>query len=123
MQKIRQVDPALLGIVNPYIGVHTEIKDSPSFSNWNVIKAFCEKSLKIAEANISKYTEIFSRSMWPASHFAAALIKMRNPHLKWTAEFSDPLLVDIHGNNRTCEIDSDWLSSNGFLEEIDKKEG
>ena len=121
MQKIRQVDPALLGIVNPYIGVHTEIKDSPSFSNWNVIKAFCEKSLKIAEANISKYTEIFSRSMWPASHFAAALIKMRNPHLKWTAEFSDPLLVDIHGNNRTCEIDSDWLSSNGFLEEIDKK--
>ena len=41
--------------------------------------------------------------------------------MKWTAEFSDPLLVDIHGNNRTCEIDSDWLSSNGFLEEIDKK--
>jgi len=38
--------------------------------------------------------------MFPASHFLAFEYKIKHPKVKWTAEFSDPLLYDIKGNIR-----------------------
>jgi hypothetical protein len=48
--------------------------------------------------------------MWPASHFAAFSYKMENLETQWIAEFSDPLLYDIHSKERISKItNKDYL--------------
>jgi len=123
MKGVRQKDDNLWKLVKPYIGSFQEIDSYPSFSNWKAIEQFCEKALKATEKNIHKYKEIYSRSMWPGSHFAAALIKINNPDLKWIAEFSDPLRVDVKGKERSIEMSMDWLNKNNFLrlDKLNKK--
>ncbi|MGQ7287681.1 glycosyltransferase [Vreelandella venusta] len=122
MNGVRERDESLWKLVRPYVGRFQEVQTYPSFSNWKVIEEFCNKALSCAEKYISKYTEIYSRSMWPGSHFAAALLKVKYPKLRWIAEFSDPLRVDIHGKERHVEMSNDWLVKNGFSRKI-KEEG
>lgn len=59
--------------------------------------------------------------MWPASHFAAFLVKQANPALKWTAEFSDPILWDIKSQERYSTLDLEFIKENvlGKSKEID----
>lgn len=118
MNGVRDRDDSLWKLVKPYVGRFSEIKAYPSFSNWKAIEDFCNKVLDIAEKNVEKYNEVFSRSMWPGSHFAAALLKIKYPKLKWIAEFSDPLRVDVHGKQRLVEMNRDWLVKSGFIKNL-----
>lgn len=57
-----------------------------------------------------RYHTVYSRSMPPASHALAALLKVRRPALPWTAEFSDPLTFDTKGRRRAGRVPDTALS-------------
>ncbi|QCJ44785.1 glycosyltransferase [Bacillus sp. S3] len=106
MDKVREKDTKLNYIIDDLIEERVEIPSYPSFSNWKAIDDFCKLGMdKIGKTK--KYKEIYSRAMWPGSHFLAYKYKMLNPKVKWVAEFSDPLLLDIHGNTREAKIDDE----------------
>ncbi|MDV4152003.1 glycosyltransferase [Clostridium sp. AL.422] len=113
MSKIRKKDTRLNRLCDDLIENRIEIASYSSFSNWNAIKQFCESAMnKIAQIESKKgqYKEIYSRAMFPASHFMAFYYKIYNSKVKWIAEFSDPLLWDIKGNMRNAEInDNDFM--------------
>lgn len=118
MDRVRDKDANLNELIETYIGNVKEVTTFTSFSNWMAIERFCnsaEKQVQEWQSFGKNYQTVHSRSMWPASHFAAALIKIRNPELKWTAEFSDPLYLDIHGQPRKGDINKSWLENNGFI--------
>lgn len=123
MDKIRAKEDSLLKIAEDYVG-EVSILDAPAaFSNWNAIKIFCEKSLdKILknEAVKGPYQSVFSRAMWPGSHFAAALYKIKRPEVRWVAEFSDPLLLNIDGMPRVDVMDVAWLEQSGIASYLKK---
>lgn len=79
MSNVRSRDESLNQIASFNIGRHIELKAPQSFSNWDAIVKFSEMIVQEVGRIISKrgvYKEIYSRAMWPASHFAAALIKV-----------------------------------------------
>jgi len=80
---------------------------------WRASVRFTEGTLAaVAELEAAKgrpYESLYSRAMPPASHAAAAVLKLRSPELRWTAEFSDPLLMNAYGEVRHGEVGDDWL--------------
>ncbi|WP_026581957.1 glycosyltransferase [Bacillus sp. J33] len=104
MDKVREKDLELNTMVDDLIDERIEVPSYPSFSNWEAIEDFCK--LGINKINKSKnYKEIYSRAMWPGSHFLAYHYKLLNPRVRWVAEFSDPILLDIHGKKREANIE------------------
>ncbi|MBH0230732.1 glycosyltransferase [Halobacillus yeomjeoni] len=104
MDRVRPKDNNVSHLVNDLIDERMEIPSYPSFSNWKAIRDFC--SLGMEKINKEKnYKEIYSRAMWPGSHFLAYEYKRENPEVKWVAEFSDPLILDIQGKVRESKID------------------
>lgn len=102
MDRVRQKDEELNKLVDDLIENRFEISSYSSFSNWKAINEFCD--LGMAEINEKKYDKIYSRVMWPGSHFLAFKYKMNNPNVKWVAEFSDPILFDVQGKKRESGI-------------------
>lgn len=104
MSNIRRADPSLAKIVLPYVRNAHWFHQPPSFSRWRDIVAFTSWGIRTVEAMAKgsgiPYTEIYSRSMFPASHFLAAALKLKYPSLRWTAEFSDPLRHGTDGAER-----------------------
>jgi len=99
----RAMDEKLNLLVDGYIDEKILIDAPYTFGGWNGIKEFCQKGMKNIEKIVRKkgeYEEVYSRAMFPASHFLAFEYKIKHPKVKWTAEFSDPLLYDIKGNIR-----------------------
>jgi hypothetical protein len=82
---------------------------------WRASVRFTEGVLAVvADLEVAKgrrYRSVYSRAMPPASHVAAAVLKLRSPHLRWVAEFSDPLLMNAYGEVRHGEVENDWLRS------------
>lgn len=119
MDKVRPIDEKLMTIANRYLGKRIELNAPQAFSNWGAMAKFSDLTL-LEMGNIIRhravYKEVYSRAMWPASHFAAAAIKMKYPQIKWSAEFSDPLLMDVSGKPRFEAIDTNWLEQHGFVE-------
>ncbi|MBE2898702.1 glycosyltransferase [Pasteurellaceae bacterium 20609_3] len=79
MDKVRSKDANLLNISLPFVGKMIELKCAQTFSNWNGIEQFAEQAFVETARLLSRrpiYEKIYSRAMWPASHFAAALIKI-----------------------------------------------
>ncbi|SDD71801.1 Glycosyltransferase involved in cell wall bisynthesis [Paracoccus isoporae] len=117
MSAIRKTDSRLLDLCHDLVGREIVCKSAP---RWSIDAAsgigFAEQSRRHALALNEKnpYRTLYSRAMWPASHLAGASIKAALPHLRWQAEFSDPLAVDIMGVDRPGEIDPDWLEQNGI---------
>lgn len=114
--KIRNKDIRLNKIVEDLIDDRIEIQSYPSFSNWKSIREFCEIGLlKIKELENKKdnYRSVYSRVMFPASHFLAFEYKVSNPETKWIAEFSDPVLYDIYSKKREIIIED-----NIFFEKV-----
>ncbi|WP_416729816.1 glycosyltransferase family 2 protein [Fictibacillus sp. JL2B1089] len=104
MDKVRLRDNRLNALADELIDKRIEVSSFSSFSNWKAIVEFVKTGL--SKLNKQKYNEIYSRAMWPGSHFLGYEIKKQCPHVKWTAEFSDPLLLDIHGKRREAFIDN-----------------
>lgn len=105
--KIRKLDNRLNILVEDIVENKIQINSYASFSNWKSIRDFCDRGiseiLKI-ERSKGKYESVYSRIMFPASHFLAFEYKLMNPEVKWVAEFSDPILFDINSNIRNSEI-------------------
>ncbi|MDO5657523.1 MAG: glycosyltransferase [Paracoccus sp. (in: a-proteobacteria)] len=122
MTDIRNRSSELTEVLKPYLASHVELKTPVSFSHERAVRQFALNALSAFQKIPKKRapSSIYSRAMWPASHFAAALIKVHNPHVRWIAEFSDPLVLDIHGNEREGEVPSDWLELLGLREVIEK---
>ncbi|WOH37519.1 glycosyltransferase [Thalassotalea fonticola] len=123
MDRVRDKDENLPGMISSYIGNEKCLSTYTSFSNWLVIEQFCSNSLRQIrkwKMGGKEYKCLYSRAMWPASHFAAALVKLRSPQIKWLAEFSDPLYLDVHGKPRKGDISYSWLDKNGFIAAIKK---
>lgn len=81
--------------------------------NWALVEKFCSQgSVRIQELERSRgpYRRVYSRAMMPASHFLAAQYKLRRPSVRWTAEFSDPLLYDTHGARRELDTGESRLA-------------
>lgn len=118
MSRVRETDSELLRISEYYLGKHHELNAPQSFANWNAIAQFADSALDAAH-NMSKHREmyrnLYSRAMWPASHIAAALVKIKYPQMKWIAEFSDPILMDVSAQERYEELPADWLEKHGFI--------
>ncbi len=118
MTNVRSIDLSLNQIAQEYLGKHIELNAPQAFANWGAIEKFAELVVKQVGELISQrplYENFYSRAMWPASNFAAALLKMKYPTIKWTAEFSDPLLMDVTGNKRQDEMPIEWLYKHGLI--------
>lgn len=111
MDKVRSIDNELNLLVSDLIDERFEVPSYPSFSNWKAIEDFCKKGLEMLSTN-KNYEEIYSRAMWPGSHFLAFEYKIKNPKVRWVAEFSDPLLLDIHAKKREAKIDNQLFIKN-----------
>ncbi len=106
-------DHAAEKITDPYVGNHLIMQGRPKFAQWAGIVQFCTEGVdRIAtwEQTRGAYRSVYSRAMWPASHVLAALHKVRNPEVKWIAEFSDPLSIDIKGRPRKGKRGDDELT-------------
>lgn len=102
MEVARDKDEQLNVLVDDMIDTRFEVPSTTSFSSWKGIYEFY--SLGMAKIGGRKYEEVYSRALWPGSHFLAYIYKINNPDVKWTAEFSDPILLDIHGKKRESKI-------------------
>lgn len=123
MDKKRAISHNLSLIANEFIDRKFEIATPTAFSSWDGIEKFVNEGLKKIASQVSKkghYKKVYSRAMWPASHFLAYAYKMQYPKSSWIAEFSDPLLFDIHGQERPDKItNSDTLLD--FTNELKKR--
>lgn len=128
MSRIRTTDLQLARVVSPYVVKHYEIGGTPTFAAWKGIQAFVAEAMQLLKSNLDrgKYKSLYSRSMFPASHFLAAHIKSLYPGIHWIAEFSDPIRHTVEGTDRpggSFEVDG-WakeLSMNvdvGIREEL-----
>jgi glycosyltransferase involved in cell wall biosynthesis len=104
----REIDPSMCRISGPFVETEIAVDTPTYFSAWPAIEAFCAQGLeRVAELERVKgpYERLYSRVMWPASHFLAALYKTRNPSVVWTAEFSDPASRDVTGQVRSAPLE------------------
>lgn len=120
MDEIRDVDENLNCLTEDLIENKIIINSHPSFKNWKHIEDFCVKGIQKIDQIVKlkgEYEEIYSRSMFPASHFLAFEYKIKYPNVKWTAEFSDPLIFDIKGNLRNSKLNNQKFMDkiNGLL--------
>lgn len=104
MSDVREIDLTLKQISLPYIHRHFEVSSKSSFSNWNLMQNFIRTGYK--KSRNHNYKIVYSRVLWPASHFLAYKIKNKNKNIKWIAEFSDPVLYDIKNKVRESKITS-----------------
>lgn len=115
MSDIRTIDKNLDIITEDLIDERIVINSQSrgSFDNWDLISDFSQKGMKELDKIISKkgeYSELYSRSLLPASHFLAFDFKIKYPNTKWIAEFSDPLLYNELNSPRYSPItDSKYL--------------
>jgi glycosyltransferase involved in cell wall biosynthesis len=119
LSSIRRKDLNLNFMVSDLLGNFFELNAPASFSNWIAIEKFCDAALScIAKRRDlrGRYRRLYSRAMWPGSHFAAAAYKAQQPSVAWVAEFSDPLLFDINGKRRDGNISRLWLKTTGIEE-------
>ncbi|MEY8715423.1 glycosyltransferase, partial [Francisella philomiragia] len=106
MSSTRNVDMDLNLISEKFIDTRYLIKTSTTFSTWKSVEDFSTTLINMID--VMKYKSIYSRCLWPASHFAAYSVKSKNKKCKWVAEFSDPILFDVFGKQRYSKIDTDW---------------
>lgn len=121
MSAVRKSDDRLLDICHQHVGREIICK---SAARWRIDAGsglhFAEhaRTHAIALSQKRPYRALYSRAMWPASHLAAANIKAALPEISWQAEFSDPIAVDIMGEDRPGEIDPEWLERTGIARMI-----
>lgn len=124
---IRSVDSHSSLLIEELIENQIIIDSSSFFESWTDIYDFCKKGMKKINEIVTgkgEYEEIYSRTMFPASHFLAFEYKIKYPNVKWTAEFSNPLIYDTEGKVRESKINdqkfldkvNNLLLNNGFPE-------
>lgn len=107
MSRIRNKDHKLVNIMSHLLDSQIVLTGPQAFSSWTSIEEYIEGAYSKYKLYEQKYDEIYSRVMFPHSHFAAFEIKKDNPDIKWVAEFSDPLYTDVSSNTRYAPIEDD----------------
>lgn len=103
MEDARPDDPLSLKLIEPDVGARIVVHEPPSWSRVRGIERYAVDGLEALSVRHRKrgpYKNLYSRSMWAASHVLGAAYKVRYPQVHWVAEFSDPLLLDISGDVR-----------------------
>ena len=121
----KKMDRSVEKIAEPYIKNRHFLNLIPSWASWEPYRAFIAKSNNLADALISEgasYEFVYSRAMWAPSIYSGAEFKFRHPNIKWIAEFSDPLSLDVEGRARGGEIPLDSTSLR-FIEAIENRYG
>ncbi|MDR0505095.1 MAG: glycosyltransferase [Bifidobacteriaceae bacterium] len=99
----RQKDPTLDQLLMPWLGKRNVTRGTAAFQGVRGPLRYARRGWeRIAErmSSTQAYGKLYSRSMWPASHVLAALIKLRHPEVNWLAEFSDPIAMGWDGPRR-----------------------
>src|SRR5699024_10704588 len=109
MNKIRKKETSLQKIVKHLVGKNKISNTQASFSNMFYLNKYVDDAFSLFLENTERYEEIYSRAMFPISHFPPLFMKILKPEVRWTAEFSDPLLVDIHSKVRFTDIGNNNL--------------
>lgn len=115
LSNLRDVQPQNSMISAPYVRRQKMLKPAIRwFGSKLEVAKFIKGGLSTfnewtAEGN--DYSELYSRSMWPHSHFLAAAIKRQNPQIHWEAEFSDPVSLTVEGKYRAHPSVSDDIRS------------
>jgi hypothetical protein len=113
LEKLRAQDDLSTGIAADHLDSVATVNAPQAMGDWRSIRLFVDQAARrIAEMERRKgaYRTVYSRAMWPASHFAAAIHKVQNPGCHWIAEFSDPMLYDIHGAPRIGAMARDHVT-------------
>ena len=103
-----------------------DVDCNPNFPN--CIFDFVDKSMMELEKR-QVYKRIYTRVWKMANNFLALEYKLKHPEVHWTAEFSDPLLYDIHNRRRDTDKgkdvkDSKYLDKiNEAIKNLNKSEG
>lgn len=108
MSSVRNVNPELIKIDEHLVRDSFVISTPITFGGWKGVDDFCTSVDALTSKN-EKYKKVYSRSFWPASHFAALEYKRKNPTVHWIAEFSDPVIFDIEGHPRKSDISKQWV--------------
>jgi len=123
LSSARERDEGLYRICDRYLAQHVELNiPTISFGQGATSVQFTDRALAMYGSlkKSRQYESLYSRALWPASHFAAAAIKAQDPALHWVAEFSDPLLLDIFSKERGGTIDLNWLDRVGISTAIEQ---
>lgn len=108
MSSLRKVDQEMMFLSKHLINDTIFLQTETSFGGWRAIKEFSEQANQTVDGKL--YTQIYSRVLWPGSNFAAAMYKLKNSQTKWIAEFSDPVVLDIKGEERNSLLDdAEWI--------------
>ncbi len=103
-------DDGAVRIAEEYVDTHTPVKATRVFTrSWPAIVEFAEQGYAAAaarEAEHGPYRLVRSRAMWIAAHALAGLLRARRESLRWSAEMSDPLSRDVHGQLREAPLPS-----------------
>lgn len=113
MRTVRRQDPQLSALTGPSTSIYKQVSGAPAFGSWDAMGTFCDKgteAIREIETRQGPQRHVYSRAMWPASHFLAAVHKISAEYpVTWRAEFSDPLRLDVEGRHRTGPVKSDAL--------------
>lgn len=94
LRRVRPLDRSTHAIWQEYTDTAHRVRTRATLEgDWGAIAAFCRAGLQhIEEREEAKgrYRTIRSGSAYPGSHLLAALYKIRNPEVPWTAEFAEP---------------------------------
>lgn len=112
----RPVDPDLELLVAGLVDHRWVVTGGPvRYSSWNSVRRFVNAGIEPVQREIElrgAYRSVYSRTTWPAAHFLAAMVKLRNPSTRWVAEFSDPQARTITGAPRLGGVlDDDLLAT------------
>lgn len=127
----KKQDPTVESISRPYVVSKEFLPLTPSWASWPSFRAFAERAAAAASDRMRTYADyrrLYTRAMWAPSLYAGARVKFVKPDLPWTAEFSDPLSLDVEGAPRggslprdafTAPLIDEWERDFGPLDEHD----
>lgn len=108
MSSKRTTDPGLDQITGDLVRRRAVLRTPTLFSSWKGVPGFTKPGLKQAlewDADGPGYERVYSRAHWVPSHFLAAAFTVRRPHVRWTAEFSDPLALYVDARERFTQVE------------------
>lgn len=111
------LDRSLYGAISPLIGQHLVLDCENLPASSAPFADFADKTVAaLASGRFGRdsYAEVYSRSMWAQSHFAAAALLAAGRAERWVAEFSDPCRLDLNGQPAVMPADEAWLASSGI---------
>ncbi|RNL61203.1 hypothetical protein EFK50_17695 [Nocardioides marmoriginsengisoli] len=112
MSNSRRTDPVSLRIPAEVLDELRMLPGKRHLVKWQAGRRFAESALEEVaklEGEKGPYRSVYSRAMNQHSHFAAAILKLRQPEIRWVAEFSDPLAYNAYGESRVGDVEDDWL--------------